>query len=90
MTLLVRFISLASWLQISLWCACAVAIGGMLTLIIRYLPRAWMHFLLACTTSITISIVCALILIFDTPFSGDISISRESYVMAWHRLGGED
>jgi hypothetical protein len=74
-----------------LWGVTIVGWVALVTLaMLMHLPSAWMHFLLACATSVSISIVCALILIFDTPFIGVISISPEPYEMAWHHLGGED
>jgi len=42
--------------------------------------QSWLHFLMVCATSVSISIACV----------GDISICPDLYEMAWHCLGGED
>lgn len=53
---------------------------------LMHIRSRWMHFLMASALSVSISMVFALILIFDTPFAGDISIDPEPYEVLWRHL----
>lgn len=53
---------------------------------LMHIRSCWMHFLMASALSVSISMVFALILIFDTPFAGDISIDPEPYEVLWRQL----
>jgi hypothetical protein len=76
-------VSIELW-TVSLAGECGLVFFAML----MQMRSRWMHFLMASALSVSISVVFALILIFDTPFSGDISISPEPYEMVRARLGG--
>ncbi|OLZ80628.1 hypothetical protein B0T49_11535 [Chromobacterium violaceum] len=46
---------------------------------LMHVPSKAVHFFLTCAMAASISIVLAIILIYDTPFYGDISVSPEPY-----------
>ncbi|WP_158020708.1 DUF4239 domain-containing protein [Chromobacterium sphagni] len=49
---------------------------------LMHVPSKGVHFFLTCAMAVSISIVLAIILIYDTPFYGDISVSPEPYQKA--------
>ncbi|POZ63813.1 DUF4239 domain-containing protein [Chromobacterium alticapitis] len=49
---------------------------------LMHVPSKGVHFFLTCAMAVSISIVLAIILIYDTPFYGDISVSPEPYEKA--------
>jgi hypothetical protein len=68
----------------------AVELIGEMTLIIfgwlMDIPHKLMHFLLVAGIAISVSIVLAATLVYDSPFYGDISVSNQPYQQALHDI----
>jgi hypothetical protein len=76
-------------IPIELWSvSIAGEIGLVLFAMLMQMRSVWMHFLMASALSVSISVVFALILIFDTPFSGDICVSPAPYSTVLTRVLG--
>lgn len=58
------------------WAGAALIIGFAL---LFGIPSRRVHFLLASILAVSLALIFALVLMFDTPFQGDISISDEPY-----------
>ena len=68
----------------------AVKLIGQMTLIVfgwlMRIRNKLMHFMLVAGIAVSVSIVLAATLIYDTPFYGDISVSDEPYRQAMHDI----
>jgi hypothetical protein len=74
---------------IELWSvSIAGEIGLLMIAMMMQMRSPWMHFFMASVLATSISVVFALILIFDTPFSGDICVSPQPYAAVRSRLAG--
>ncbi|WP_076098219.1 DUF4239 domain-containing protein [Chromobacterium subtsugae] len=72
------------------WDIWSVSLIGEVLLIffawLMHVPSKGVHFFLTCAMAASISIVLAIILIYDTPFYGDISVSPEPYRKVLHAI----
>ncbi|MEN3812117.1 hypothetical protein ABD440_17100 [Chromobacterium piscinae] len=78
-----RLFNQAMTIPWEIWC---ISLIGEVLLVffawLMHVPSKGVHFFLSCAMATSISIVLAIILIYDTPFYGDICVSPEPYQKA--------
>ncbi|KUM03623.1 DUSAM domain-containing protein [Chromobacterium subtsugae] len=78
-----RLFNQSMTIPLEIWSICLI--GEILLIFFAWMmhvPSKGIHFFLTCAMASSISIVLAIILIYDTPFYGDISVSPEPYQKA--------